>query len=36
MYYAQDQADRDLTVARDKVLINLPPVRTDIWMLQVD
>jgi Tol biopolymer transport system component len=30
------QADSDLTVARDKTLINLPQMRTDIWMLQVD
>jgi Tol biopolymer transport system component/DNA-binding winged helix-turn-helix (wHTH) protein len=30
------QADADLTVARDKILINLPHVRTDIWMVQVE
>ena len=26
----------DLTVARDKILINLPDIRRDIWMMQVD
>jgi Tol biopolymer transport system component len=26
----------DLTVARDKILINLPEIHTDIWMLQME
>jgi Tol biopolymer transport system component/DNA-binding winged helix-turn-helix (wHTH) protein len=30
------QRESDLTVARDKVLINFPELRTDIWMLQVE
>ena len=30
------QGDSDLTVARDKILINLPEIREDIWMMQVE
>jgi hypothetical protein len=26
----------DLVVARDKMLINLPELRSDIWMMQVE
>jgi hypothetical protein len=28
--------ETDLTVARDKILINLPEFRRDIWMMQVE
>jgi Tol biopolymer transport system component len=32
---ASDQIDSDLTVARDKILINLPHIQPDIWMAQM-
>jgi dipeptidyl aminopeptidase/acylaminoacyl peptidase len=34
--FGHGQADSDLTVARDKILINLPQVRTDIWLVQLN
>jgi hypothetical protein len=34
--FGQGQADSDLTVARDKILINLPQVRTEIWLVQLN
>jgi hypothetical protein len=30
------QSGSDLVVARDKILINLPQIRRDIWMTQVE
>jgi DNA-binding winged helix-turn-helix (wHTH) protein/Tol biopolymer transport system component len=30
-----DQSDSDLTVARDKMLINLPQIRPEIWLTQI-
>jgi Tol biopolymer transport system component/DNA-binding winged helix-turn-helix (wHTH) protein len=32
---AYNYADSDLTVARDKILINLPQIHPDIWMTQI-
>ena len=32
---AYNQNDSDLTVARDKILINLPHIHPDIWMTQI-
>ena len=34
--YGQAISASDLTVARDKMLVNLPQFRVDIWMTQIE